>query len=105
MGNVGKDRYEDIFNGSMIHEIVKNSCVETLPGCASCAFQMYCGADPIRNYVETGDIVGHRPSSDFCKKNTGIIEYLFEKLRKNDDDVMDVFFSWVTKRSLEEIQK
>jgi hypothetical protein len=66
---------------------------------------MYCGADPIRNYVETGDIVGHRPSSDFCEKNIGIIEYLFEKMRKNDDDVMDVFFSWVTKRSLEEIQK
>jgi len=105
MGNVDMDRYEDIFNGSMIHKIVQNSCVETLPGCASCVFQMYCGADPIRNYVETGDIVGHRPTSDFCKKNTGIIEYLFEKLRKNDDDVMDVFFSWVTNRNLEEIRK
>jgi len=105
MGNVNKDKYEDIFNGSMIHKIVQNSCVETLPGCASCVFQMYCGADPIRNYVETGDIVGHRPTSDFCKKNKGIIEYLFEKLRRNDDGVMDVFFSWVTKRSLEEIQK
>ena len=105
MGNVNKDRYEDIFNGSLIHKIVQNSCVETLPGCASCVFQMYCGADPVRNYVETGDIVGHRPTSDFCKKNMGIIEYLFEKLRRNDGDVMDVFFSWVTKRSLEEMRK
>jgi uncharacterized protein len=105
MGNVNEDIYEDIFNGSLIHKIVQNSCVEILPECASCAFQMYCGADPIMNYVETGDIVGHRPTSDFCKKNMGIIEYLFEKLRKNDGDVMDVFFSWVTKRSLEEIQK
>jgi His-Xaa-Ser system radical SAM maturase HxsB len=105
MGNVNKVRYEDIFDGSMIHKIVQNSCVETLPGCASCVFQIYCGADPIRNYVETGDIVGHRPTSSFCKKNMGIIEYLFEKFKKNDDEVMDVFFSWVTKRSLEEIQK
>jgi len=105
MGNVDKDRYEDIFNGSMMHKIVQNSCVETLPGCASCAFQMYCGADPIRNYVETEDMVGHRPTSDFCKKNMGIIEYLFEKLRKNDSDVMDVFSSWMTKRSLEEIRR
>ena len=105
MGNVNKDRYEDIFNGSLIHKIVQNSCVETLPGCASCVFQMYCGADPIRNYVETGDIVGHRPTSDFCKKNMGIIEYLFEMIRKNDDDVMDVFCSWMTNRSLEEMRK
>jgi radical SAM protein with 4Fe4S-binding SPASM domain len=105
MGNVNEDRYEEIFNGSLIHKIVESSCVETLPGCASCVFQMYCGADPIRNYVETGDIVGHRPTSEFCKKNMGIIEYLFEMIRKNDDDVMDVFCSWMAKCSLEEMRK
>jgi uncharacterized protein len=105
MGNVNEDRYEEIFNGSLIHKIVESSCVETLPGCASCVFQMYCGADPIRNYVETGDIVGHRPTSEFCKKNMGIIEYLFEMIRKNDDDVMDVFCSWMTKCSLKEMRK
>ena len=105
MGNVNEDRYEEIFNGSLIHKIVESSCVETLPGCASCVFQMYCGADPIRNYVETGDIVGHRPTSEFCKKNMGIIEYLFEMIRKNDDDVMDVFCSWMTKCSFEEMRK
>jgi radical SAM protein with 4Fe4S-binding SPASM domain len=105
MGNVNKDRHEDIFNGSLIHKIAQNSCVETLPGCASCVFQMYCGADPIRNYVETGDIIGHRPTSDFCKKNLGLIEYLFGMIRKNDEDVMDVLCSWMTNRSLEEMRK
>jgi His-Xaa-Ser system radical SAM maturase HxsB len=105
MGNVSKDRYEDIFNGSLIHKIAHNSCVETLPGCASCVFQMYCGADPIRNYAETEDIVGHRPTSQFCKKNMRLIEYLFEIIRKNDADVMDVLCSWMTNRSLEEMRK
>jgi radical SAM protein with 4Fe4S-binding SPASM domain len=104
MGNVHKSSYKDIFDGRMIHKITHNSCVETLPGCASCAFQMYCGADPIRDYNETGDIVGHRPSSEFCKKNMAIIEHLFEIIRKNDCKVMDVFWSWITNRSLEEIQ-
>jgi len=105
MGNVHRDKYEDIFDGPLIHKITHSSCVETLPGCASCAFQMYCGADPIRNYTETEDIVGHRPTSQFCKKNEGIIKYLFEIIRKNDDDdVMDVLWSWITNRSLEEIQ-
>jgi len=103
MGNVHRNKYEDIFDGPLIHKITHSSCVETLPGCASCASHMYCGADPIRNYAETGDIVGHRPTSEFCKKNEGIIKYLFEIIRKNDD-VMDVFWSWITNRSLEEIR-
>jgi len=104
MGNVHEDSYEHIFNGSLIHKIVQNSCVETLPGCASCAFQMYCGADPIRNYAETEDIVGYRPTSEFCKKNMAIIKYLFEIIKKNDDDVIDVISSWMTNRSLEEMR-
>jgi radical SAM protein with 4Fe4S-binding SPASM domain len=104
MGNVHEDSYEHIFNGSLIHKIVQNSCVETLPGCATCAFQMYCGADPIRNYAETEDIVGYRPTSEFCKKNIAIIKYLFEMIKKNDDNVMDVLSSWMTNRSLEEMR-
>jgi len=105
MGNVHEDSYDHIFSGSLIHRLVRDSCVETLPGCASCVFQMYCGADPVRNYAETEDIVGHRPTSEFCKKNMGIIKYLFEMIKENNDNVMDVFFSWMTKRSLEEMRK
>lgn len=105
MGNVHTNKYKEIFNGAIIRKIIGSSCVETLPGCASCAYQIFCGADPIRNYVETGDIVGYRPTSEFCKKNMEIIDYLFEIIRKNDEKVLDVFWSWITKRSLKEINE
>nr|NIQ16642.1 His-Xaa-Ser system radical SAM maturase HxsB [Candidatus Dadabacteria bacterium] len=104
MGNVHRDNYIDIFDNPMLKELVDKSCVETMPGCASCAFQLYCGADPIRNYVENGDIVGHRPTSEFCKKNLLLIESLFKKIREKDKDVLDVFWSWMTKRSLEDLR-
>ena len=104
MGHVLKNSYEEIFAGPLVKELVKKSCIEVLPGCASCVFQAYCGVDPVRNYVETKDIVGHRPSSDFCKKNTLILEYLFQLIDENDPDVMDVFWSWITRRPLEEIR-
>ena len=101
MGNVLKDSYLEIFQGKVISEIVEQSCVECLPGCASCVYQSYCGADPIRNYLETNDIVGHRPSSDFCKKNYGMLSFLFDKIRQNDRDTMDVFWSWITKTPIQ----
>jgi len=104
MGNVAKDNYLDIFAGKLLQEIINNACTETLPGCALCVFQPYCGADPIRNYSEQGDMIGHRPTNDFCKKHEMIFNFLFELIRENNDEVMDVFWSWITKRSLKEIQ-
>jgi len=100
MGNVFKQDYLDIFDGSVLHELVENSCVETLPGCFSCAYQLYCGADPIRNYVDQGDIVGHRPTGDFCAKNSYIIGMLFERIRESDSRIMDIFWSWITNRPI-----
>jgi His-Xaa-Ser system radical SAM maturase HxsB len=103
LGNVKKNTYEEIFDGNALRKITAHSCVETLPGCSSCAYQTYCGADPVRNYVETGDIVGHRPTSEFCKKNMGIIDFLFEYILEDDERVMDVFWSWITRRPLKEV--
>jgi len=104
MGNVLKDSYKDMFNGAVIRDIVKNSCVETMPICADCAYQQYCGADPIRNYLETNDIIGNRLTSGFCHKNKAVIDYLFSIILENDKDVMNVFWSWINRKSLKEIQ-
>jgi len=104
IGHVLKDKYKDIFNGSVIRDIVYNSCVENMPICADCAYQQYCGADPIRNYLETKDIVGNRLCSDFCYKNENILDYLFKLIIENNPDVMSVFWSWITKRTLEEVK-
>lgn len=103
MGNVFQNSYQDIFLGKTLTELIDNSCVETLPGCASCVYRTYCGADPIRNYLECKDIIGHRPSSAFCKKHTGIFDYLFKKLRYGSEEELDVLWSWVTRRALREV--
>lgn len=105
LGSVHEDQYEDVFGGEKLHELTANSCVETLPGCAWCAYQLYCGSDPIRNYVESGDTVGHRPTSDFCRKNMAIIDHLFSLLRDDKPEVTDVFWSWITDRDLETFRK
>jgi His-Xaa-Ser system radical SAM maturase HxsB len=100
MGNVLNDSYDHIFNGKIIRELVKDSCVENLSLCAHCAYQSYCGADPVRYYAECGDIRGRRPSSEFCRKNMGVIDYLFEKLLENDEKVMKVFWSWINQEDI-----
>jgi len=100
MGNVNKHSYQEIFNSDFMHNLISSSCLECLPGCSYCAFQPYCGADPVRNYSEQGDIIGHRPSSEVCRKNKAIIKYLLELIRRNDEKINRVFWSWITRRNI-----
>lgn len=100
MGNVLQNTHSEIFGGQILRELVRESCVEMLPLCAHCVYQPYCGADPIRYYVECKDIRGRRPGSEFCKKNKGILDYLFTKLSENDEKVIDVFWSWIQREGI-----
>lgn len=97
MGNVFDNTYTEIFSGKVIRDIVRMSCVETMPLCATCAFSIYCGADPIRNYLERKDLVGHRPSSEFCQRNMAIFKHLFSLLEEGNEEIKDVFWSWITR--------
>lgn len=70
---------------------------EFIAGCADCAFQSYCGADPVRNYSTQNDMYGFRPTSSFCKKHKAIISYLFYLIQNDYDRVMPIFKQWINK--------
>jgi uncharacterized protein len=94
LGDVHTDSYEEIFGGPLLKNIVASSCVESIPGCADCAFQAFCGADPIFNYATQGDMIGHRPTSEFHKKNFTIIKHLLT-LYHSDATTRRIFWAWV----------
>src|SRR5688572_10005094 len=76
LGNLASDTYEQIFGGALLRALVDATCTDAMPGCADCAFQPFCGADPVENYATQRDVVGHRPTSDFCTRNMGILKHL-----------------------------
>jgi His-Xaa-Ser system radical SAM maturase HxsB len=86
--------YEDLVFGDKTKEISSSISNEALAGCSDCAFQVYCGADPVYNHTTTGDMYGNRADSDFCKKNMTIIEYLFE-LMDSDHEANRILRSWI----------
>jgi uncharacterized protein len=104
LGNVHRDSYQELFHGAKLMDLVSHACVEVLPGCAYCAYSQYCGVDPIRYYVECGDPVGNRPTSEFCRKQIAIFDHLFSLLTEADPDVMAVFWSWLTGRPFQEVR-
>ena len=94
LGNVHTDSYEKIFGSELLRAIVASSCVESVPGCADCAFQSFCGADPVFNYATQGDMVGHRPTNDFHKKHFPLIKHLLS-LYESDVTIRKIFWAWV----------
>lgn len=85
-----------VLQGSRAMEIMREGGIaEELPGCKDCAFVPYCGADPVFHVATQGDPVGHRPTSEFCQRHTGLFQLLFELLARRDPDVMRVFLAWI----------
>jgi His-Xaa-Ser system radical SAM maturase HxsB len=96
LGNALADSYEEIFFGETMQAIAAASCNESLAGCADCAFQAYCGADPVRHYRLQGDLFGRRSAFDgFCGKNMGIVRHLLELLHGGDPDIERIFWAWI----------
>jgi len=94
LGHIHKNPYKDIFYGKKAKQISRHWSNESLPGCSECAFQIYCGADPVRNYVTQGNMTGFRPTNAFCKKNKEIIRFLFDLISENTI-IEKVFWSWI----------
>ncbi|QNF31379.1 His-Xaa-Ser system radical SAM maturase HxsB (plasmid) [Adhaeribacter swui] len=94
LGDLDTSTYQDIFYGEKVFQLAESWTNESLPGCSECAFQAYCGTDPVLNHATQGDIFGYRPTSVFCQKNMEIIRYLFE-LMDSDKRIFKIFNSWV----------
>lgn len=94
LGTLGDSTYKELFYGNKVKEFSEVWINESLAGCSECAFQAYCGADPVFNWRTQGDLYGYRPSSSFCKRNMEIIRYLFD-LMDSSTDIEKVFRTWL----------
>jgi len=94
LGNIDDDYDSLFFSRKTKHwaEVWNN---ETLAGCSSCPFKVYCGADPVRNHSTQSDMYGFRPTSLFCKKNSSIIHHLIRLIVTRRSEVIPIFMSWI----------
>lgn len=94
LGNLETHSFEDVLGSDVLHRILLETMTEGMPMCADCGVQPYCGSDPVHHHATQGDWVGFKPSSDFCKKNMGIIRHLIGLL-EDDQRAANVLRSWI----------
>lgn len=93
LGNV-RDTYEELFFGSELLSTVFDTMLEGLAGCSDCALLPFCGSDPVFHHRTQGDLVGHRPTSAFCKRNMEIMRHLI-RLLEDQPDSAEILRSWI----------
>jgi His-Xaa-Ser system radical SAM maturase HxsB len=96
LGNVHDTSYRELIYGEPYRRVMAASVNESLPGCVDCAFQPYCGADPVFHHATQGDMFGHRPTSAFCHRNMEVIKHLFDLLANGDVATKRILLGWVS---------
>ncbi len=96
LGDVHANTYEDIFTSPRLLDALEDSFTLSAPMCSDCAFEPWCGADPVFHHAVFGDVLGRKPESDFCKRTMGAVRYLLETMR-SDEEARNVFRGWVLK--------
>lgn len=93
LGNVHTDGYRNILSADRLLEALEQSFASSAPMCSECAFEPYCGAEPVYHHGTQGDFVGKKPLSDFCRRNMAISRHLINLMR-NDATAREIFQRW-----------
>ena len=48
--------------------------------------------------------MGYRLKSEFCKKNRLVLDHIFNLFQQQDEEMLDIFWSWITRRPYEVVK-
>ena len=94
LGHLGSDSFEEVITSDKLIDCLSATLTESMPMCADCGIQPFCGSDPVFHHATQGDMVGLKPTSGFCRKNMEIIKHLV-RLLEDDPPAADVLRSWI----------
>jgi His-Xaa-Ser system radical SAM maturase HxsB len=93
LGDVHEHSYADIMLSSQLLEPLEASFALSAPMCTDCAYEPWCGADPVYHHATQGEAVGRKPVSDFCHRNMGVFELMLE-LYERDAFTRGLLLDW-----------
>lgn len=88
------DSFETVFQNEITTRLLSDTFLCAAPGCDECAYQPYCGADPLHHLATQGDHLGNKSVSFFCKLQRLMFDHLLELIDTNPD-ATKVLSSWL----------
>lgn len=95
LGSVS-DSYETLMLSDQLLDPLEASFAASAPMCSTCAFEPYCGAEPVYHHATQGDFVGRKPTSGFCHRNMAIFRGLISRMEA-DAGTRALFQRWASR--------
>lgn len=96
LGNVLTNTYEEIILSDKLLDALDESFTLSAPMCSECAFETYCGAEPVYHHAIHKDFLARKPESEFCKRNMTTFKHLIN-IMDNDSEKKSLFMDWANK--------
>lgn len=93
LGRIG-DLLETLLTSQVMRNLVRSSLIRYFPGCRECAFNTYCGPDPVAAYNSFGTMDAPVYQTEHCKKQMWLFDFMFQRLKKADPWFMDLAHRW-----------
>jgi His-Xaa-Ser system radical SAM maturase HxsB len=93
LGNVHDHDFAEIMLGDALLEPLEKSFAGSVPGCSWCAFEPWCGSEPVFHHATQGDFVGKKPLSSFCTRNMAVFRGLISRMEANPK-IRQIFERW-----------
>ncbi len=90
------DSYEELMLSDKLLEPLEGSFSGSVPMCVTCAFEPYCGSDPVYHHATQHDFVGRKPASDFCRRKMAIFRGLIARMEE-DAYIRELFTQWANR--------
>ena len=86
LGDLRTDDYRSLVLSDKLVGLIGNTLAQCAPQCSSCAFEPHCGAEPVYHHATQGDALGIKPLSEFCGRQKGVLQLLFEILEGDGEE-------------------
>jgi His-Xaa-Ser system radical SAM maturase HxsB len=93
LGHLLESSYEDVMLSDRLVDPLAESLTLSVPMCSTCAFEPYCGSDPVFHHATAGDYVGHKALSAFCARNMGVFTAILRRYR-DDPFARQLLWRW-----------
>lgn len=91
-----EDSFEALFTNDTFLTALDESFAYSSPQCNDCAFEPWCGADPVFHWGQQKDFTGRKWESEFCHRNMHIFRGLVSRM-ENDLFVKNLFMRWANR--------
>lgn len=92
LGSVSNS-FEELFSHEEFLQALDESFAYSSPMCNDCAFEPWCGSDPVFHWGQQKDVTGRKPESEFCQRNMHIFKGLIRRM-ESDPFVRRLFTKW-----------